>query len=138
MADTTTHIPTVEELLRQSAASEGFREALLLFEKNQAASERIHFGAGNPPVKVLRAICALLESQPGLAIDRVEVNGSSGCSDYVGDIRVNGGESTFHFVWDCAWKAAEQGWKDFYGDPDQVRAAKTFGYRCMKSLEPAG
>ncbi len=138
MAETTIPIPTVEELLDQSKASGEFRDALLHFERNKSPSERIHFPPGNPPVKVLRAVCALLEAQPGLIIDSVQVKGHSGCSNYIGEIIVNGGERTFRFDWDCAWKAEEQGWRDFFGEPDQVRAAKAFGYKCMKSLEPAG
>lgn len=135
MADVGITIPSTSDLLAQSAASEEFKSAVLEFEKSGTPGDRIVFGAANPPVKVLRVICALVEQFPDLVVDRVEVNGHSGCSDYVGSVGVNGGEAEFEFTWDCAWKARQEGWTDFFDEPDQIRAAKTFGYRCMKKLE---
>jgi hypothetical protein len=38
---------------------------------------------------------------------------------------------TFAFVWDCAWRAAQEGWVDKRGNPDQVRAAREFGWQCF-------
>lgn len=132
-----TKIPTVQELLQESAATPEFRAATEEFASSNKASDRIRFGPGNPPVKVLRTICGLLEYEPTLAIDRVEVAGASGCSDYRGTITVNGGEKKYKFVWDCAWKAREMGWKDMFGDYDQIKAARTFGYRCFESFGEA-
>jgi hypothetical protein len=37
------------------------------------------------------------------------------------------------FYWDCKWKAQEQGWTDYFGFPDQMRAAREFGYDCFRS-----
>lgn len=130
-------IPSVEELLSQSAATGAFRDAVVEFSKSQRSNDRVHFEPGNPPVKVLRAICGLLETQSALPIDRVEVAGASGCSDYRGTIKVNGGEKSFNFVWDCRWKAEQVGWKDYFGEPDQIRAARTFGYQCFEKFEEA-
>ena len=134
MSDTLV-VPTVEELLAASAATAEFRKELLTFSTAQRASSRIQFGPGNPPVKVLRAICGLLENQPTLAVDRVQVDAASGCSDYRGTMTVNGTDK-FQFVWDCRWRAEQEGFKDYFGDPDQIRAARTFGYRCFEVFKP--
>ncbi|MEO8377002.1 MAG: hypothetical protein ABI579_04965, partial [Candidatus Sumerlaeota bacterium] len=124
--------PSVEELLQASSATPEFKKAVTELSSGGRSSERVGFAAGNPPVKVLRAVCGLLEHQPSLAIDRVEVEGASGCSDYRGNISVNGGEKKFTFVWDCAWKAEQVGFKDFFGGYDQIKAARTFGYQCFQ------
>ncbi|MCC6546788.1 hypothetical protein IT570_06425 [Candidatus Sumerlaeota bacterium] len=137
MQSTQTTPPTVQELLAASSVTREFRAALEGLAAGNKSSERIRFGPGNPPVKVLRAICGLLEFEPTLAIDRVDVDGASGCSDYRGTISVNDGARKFHFVWDCAWKAKEMGWKDMFGDYDQIRAARTFGYRCFETFKEA-
>lgn len=129
-----TKLPTVEELLEASAATPEFKEAVLQFARSKSPDPRLQFSPGNPPVKVLRAICGLLEAQPRLAIDSVKISASAGCSDYRGTLTVN--DSTrFNFVWDCAWKANQLGWKDYFGNPDQPRAAQTFGYRCFEVFE---
>lgn len=130
-----TAVPTLEELLEASAATPEFREAARRFQRVKSPDDRIRFGPGNPPVKVLRALCGLLENQPTLAIDRIHIVASSGCSDYRGVIEVNDGEKRFNFVWDCAWKANQMGWRDYFGNPDQPRAAQTFGYRCFEKFE---
>lgn len=127
-------VPSSAELLARSNATASFREALTAFEKTGKPNRRIQFSHANPPVKVLRALLALLEQAPGLAVDSVVVEGVSGCSDYRGTITVNDGEKHYEFVWDCAWKAQEMGWKDFLGYPDQARAARLLGFRCMKAL----
>jgi len=137
MPDQAIAIPTTADLLESSAATSAFKDALLNAESMKSPNDRVRFSRGNPPVKVVRAISGLLEHSPALAIDRVEVSGASGCSDYRGEIVVNGGERRFRFVWDCAWKASEMGWTDFFGEPDQIRAARTFGYRCFEVLEEA-
>lgn len=126
--------PTTDELLEKSAATESFRAALKDFESNHQRNETINFGSGNPPVKVLRVVSGILENFPDLEIETVEVNGRSGCSDYRGTAIVNG-ETKIDFVWDCAWKAQQLGWTDFFGNPDQIRAARTYGYQCFERME---
>jgi hypothetical protein len=128
-------VPTLEELLAASAATPSFRTAVLDFAQTKTPGAAIRFAPSNPPVKVLRAIMGLLEHAPALAIESVVVDGQSGCSDYRGTLTVNGAQK-FQFVWDCAWKAEQMGWKDFMGYPDQVRAARTFGYRCFQTFVP--
>lgn len=133
MSDTI-QVPTLEELLEASKASEEFKEEVRELETNQKSTETISFHPGNPPVKVLRVIMGLLEKAPDYVIEKVEVTGVSGCSDYRGTVTVNDGDRVYHFVWDCAWKAQEMGWKDFMGYPDQVKAARTFGYQCFQEF----
>lgn len=130
----TSAIPTLNDLLSASKASEEFKSAVREFEANQSPSDRIIFKSGNPPVKVLRVIMGLLETAPDFEIESAEVNGVSGCSDYRGTVTVNDGDRVYHFAWDCAWKAGQMGWKDFMGYPDQVKAARTFGYQCFEQF----
>ena len=37
------------------------------------------------------------------------------------------------FHWDCKWRAQQQGWVDYFGFPDQTRAAREFGFDCFRS-----
>jgi hypothetical protein len=48
---------------------------------------------------------------------------------------VNGGELKYDFAWDCSWRARQEGWFDFWGAPDQIRAAGEFGYQCFERFE---
>ena len=87
-----------------------------------------------PRVKVLRVITQLVAAQPDLIVDRVRIEGISGCADYRGTVvaEVRDHEPrTFAFVWDCAWRATREGWVDSRGSPDQVRAAREFGWQCF-------
>ncbi len=137
MSEAQLQIPTLLELLEKSAATSEFKEEARNFEKHLTPSERITFARGNPPVKVLRAIMGLLDFHPDAEIDSVEVDGQSGCSDYRGKVLINGGEKSYRFVWDCAWKAEQLGWKDYFGSPDQIKAARTYGYQCFEKFEEA-
>ncbi|MBX3730747.1 MAG: hypothetical protein KF858_16345 [Candidatus Sumerlaeia bacterium] len=132
-------VPSLDALLDASAATDRFKEAARELAARKAASERIAFGSGAPPVKVQRVLQQLLESEPSLAIDAIAVSGQSGCSDFRGELTVHladGSSRRFRFVWDCAWKARQVGWNTFWGDPDQQKAAQTFGYRCFEVFEP--
>lgn len=126
----------LDSLLAQSAATREFREAVTAFAAGKD-SPLVRHKAGAPPVKVLRVISKLLEAEPQLAVREVEVDGVSGCSSFVGVLRVNGGEAAFRFRWDCAWRAEQEGWFDAWGSPDQIRAARTFGYQCFETFERA-
>lgn len=129
-----TTIPTIHELLEASAATEEFKAALRQYESSQQPNPHVAFLRPAPTVKALRAICGLLEQYPELPVSKVEISATSGCSDFRGELVVNG-EQRFAFVWDCAWKARQMGWTDYFGEPDQIRAAKTFGYRCFEKFE---
>lgn len=130
----TTTVQDLETLLEASAATQGFKDAVLQLKAGRSA-DKIAYNPGVPPVKALRAISKLLEDQPALAIDSVNIQATSGCSDFVGTLDVNGGEQRFEFVWDCAWRAEAQGYKDHFGYPDQIRAAREFGYQCFKQFK---
>lgn len=132
-------IPALDELVESSSISTVFAEALKEYERTGKPNHAIRHNGGCPPVKVIRTICQLLETYPEDAIESVEIEGSSGCSDFRGVLRVEGSTSRIiDFAWDCAWRAREAGYKTFWGDPDQQRAAQDFGYRCFEVFEESG
>ena len=90
-----------------------------------------------PRVKVERVLTQLFHSHPDLPIERIELSARSGCSDFVGELRVDAGDAThrFAFTWCCAWRARELGWKDCFGFWDQTRAAREYGWRCFERWE---
>jgi hypothetical protein len=121
----------IENLLRASAASAPFREAVQSLERG-APQSLIRFTAGVPPIKVLRVLAKLLEIEPDLEVRNAEVVGVSGCSDFAGTLAVNDGERLYDFCWDCRWRAEQEGYITWYGQPDQARAAREFGYQCFQ------
>ncbi len=89
-----------------------------------------------PRIKVLRVITQLLAVHRDLPVDRVRIEGVSGCADYRGTVTAevsDSGPRAFAFVWDCHWRAAREGLLDSRGNPDQVRAAREFGWQCFSS-----
>jgi hypothetical protein len=131
-----TTVATLDDLLAASRATAEFREAVARLSRHEAPGDRITFNHGAPPVKVLRTITKLLEMEPGLAVDRVHVDAQSGCSDFHGTLTVNDGELIVRFRWDCAWRARQEGFFDHFGYPDQIKAARTFGYQCFEEWVP--
>lgn len=127
-------IRTLDDLLDSSSATESFKEALRSLEAG-VPSELVKCNPGSPPVKVLRLIMRLLESHPEIPLESIAVEGVSGCSDYVGVAVAEPGAMRFEFEWNCLWRAEQQGWVDAFGDPDQIRAAQTFGYQCFRRFE---
>lgn len=125
---------TLEALLAQSRAHEVFKEAVLQLESGET-SDHIRFNNGNPLVKVLRVIKYFLATHRDLPVEAVAIDARSGCSDYKGTLTVEPGKRSFTFEWDCYWKACELGWKNFFGNPDQTRAARTFDYLCFRKFE---
>jgi hypothetical protein len=91
-----------------------------------------------PRVKVLRVLTQLLHAEPMLSLERVRIDGVSGCADYRGTVTAIAcdGERAFTFVWDCSWRAAAEGWLDRHGLPDQARAAREFGWQCFAAWAP--
>ena len=90
-----------------------------------------------PRVKVQRLLCQLLSAESHLPIESVTVDATSGCSDFRGTAQVVAGGRTkvFNFAWDCQWRAREEGWVDYFGFPDQIRAAREFGWNCFMRWE---
>lgn len=128
-----------EPLLAASAATPAFRRELLAFAAGENA-DRIEARAHNPRVKILRTVAQLLVAEPALAVDRVSIQAVSGCSDYAGTLVATDAEGTAHafaFTWDCAWKAEQVGYRDYFGLPDQIRAAREFGWDCFQQWERA-
>jgi hypothetical protein len=86
---------------------------------------------------VERTLAKVMVEYPDLPIESIEVRGSSGCEFYRGTavIRTAGEERHVRFHWDCKWRAEQQGWTDYFGFPDQTRAAREFGYDCFRSWQ---
>jgi hypothetical protein len=119
--------------LANSRAAEQFKADVLQYFTTGSA-ERIGV-RGNPPrVKVMRLLRHVLASHADLDIERISLEGQSGCSDFVGtaQLTTTGGTLDFEFVWCCRWRAEEQGWTDFLGFPDQIRAAREFDWNCFR------
>ena len=124
-------VQSLEDLLAASSASAPFKEAARALETG-GRQDRIRYNRSSPPVKVLRAVMKLIEERPRLALESVEVEGESGCSNFMGRAVAQPGDLAIDFNWDCAWRAGQMGWTDAFGDPDQIRAAQTFGYQCFE------
>ena len=129
-----TAVQDLESILSQSAASDAFKSAVVDL-KNGKRPSAITFNSGSPPVKVLRVITKLLEEFPAEQIESVELSGQSGCSDFQGTLSVNNGSWSVKFEWDCKWRAEQEGWTDHFGYPDQMRAAREFGYQCFSRFK---
>jgi hypothetical protein len=131
---------TISQLLERSSATPAFRGELLGFARDGRPSARIRFDAGAPPVKVERALAKVLVEYPELPIESIEVRGRSGCATFTGELVVSTAtaERRIAFLWDCRWRAEEQGWYDFFGFPDQARAAREFEWDCFREWRPAG
>jgi hypothetical protein len=132
-----TTVQSTESILQTSRASGPFKQAVRSHASGDSASsgEHIRFNPGAPPVKVLRVILKLLESIPDTAIEQVTVNAMSGCSNFSGEAVVEPGDLRVKFNWDCAWRAREEGMMDHWNEPDQMKAAREFGYQCFESFE---
>ena len=121
-------------LLIGSRATDSFKSDVLALAQGRRSARTVEWSGASPPVKVLRVLAHLVEQNPDLPIERVRVQGWSGCSDYRGSVHVEtgSGERAFDFVWCCRWRAREEGWTDPFGFPDQMRAAREFGHRCFE------
>lgn len=137
MSHAATALPTLDAIVAASAAEPAFAEALKALAAGGDPGPAIKFNSGCPPVKVRRVLAWLLETHPRLAVRSAAIQGASGCSDFRGRLTVEAADGAhgFDFAWDCAWKAEQLGWKTFWGDPDQQKAAKELDYRCMEKFE---
>lgn len=104
------------------------------------SSDRVRVESYLPRVKVQRVLNQLLNVEPTLAIERVVIRGSSGCSDIVGtvDVHTSSGSHVIDFVWCCRWRAECEGYVDYFGFPDQARAAREFDWQCFQRWEHRG
>ena len=119
-------------LLDGSVADDAFKADVRAFAHYQPTS-RILIDRHAPRVKILRTLAQLLAAEPGLRVERVRIDALSGCCDFRGTLvaTVDGAEQRFEFVWDCRWRAQQEGWVDRWGAADQSRAAREFGWRCF-------
>ncbi|HYH80673.1 MAG TPA: hypothetical protein VEX86_12795 [Longimicrobium sp.] len=123
------------QMLERSSAAEPFRDAVERFLREGRPNERIAFNRDCPALKVERWLTRALEEYPELHIESIDVRASSGCEYFRGTAEVHTATEMrrVSFHWDCKWKAQEQGWTDYFGFPDQIRAAREFGYDCFRS-----
>ncbi len=129
---------SLQQFLQRSRATPAFKDAVAAFAREGRPNDRLAFDAYSPPVKVQRTLTKLFEEHPQLEIERVEIRGSSGCEYFRGELVAfaGGEERRIRFHWDCKWRAAQEGWTDYFGFPDQIRAAREFGYDCFRHWEP--
>lgn len=126
---------TLLELLARSKATEAFKEDVRAFVTHRPAA-RVTTARHSPRVKVARALTKLLHERPDLQVEHVHVDAFSGCSDFRGVLIATTADErvlAFDFVWDCHWRAQQEGWVDAFGLPDQIRAAHEFGWQCFES-----
>ena len=126
----------MESLLHSSLATRDFKTAMASFLIGEL-SDRVKVESRVPHVKVRRVLTQLLTREPTLEIERVVIRGFSGCSDFVGslDVETASGAATFDFAWDCRWRAQNEGYVDYFGFPDQSRAAPEFDWQCFRQWE---
>jgi hypothetical protein len=122
--------------LDAAAAHPDFKREVLDFVRG-GTSARVTIDGHAPRVKVERVLTQLLRANPGLAVERVHLRARSGCSDFSGELVAQAGdaEHRFSFIWCCAWRAEQEGWRDCFGFWDQARAAREFGWDCFRSWE---
>ncbi|MGQ0713235.1 MAG: hypothetical protein ACT4PJ_05835 [Gemmatimonadaceae bacterium] len=128
----------LEPLLAASGATDEFKDSVRQYS-TLGKAPLVATGGSAPPVKVLRVLAHLLETEPTLRLEGVRVYGNSGCSDFRGSVEAHadGVVRQWHFVWCCKWRAVAAGWVDGFGFPDQIRAAREFGYRCFETWTEA-
>jgi hypothetical protein len=127
----------LSELLTESAATDSFKSDVIRFLETGTA-DRVDVRGYAPRVKVTRLLKHVLASLPHLDIEQIFVKAQSGCSDFVGTVELATPTErhAFEFVWCCRWRAEEEGWHDYFGFPDQMRAAREFDWRCFRVWKP--
>ncbi|CAN5686384.1 hypothetical protein BH23GEM6_BH23GEM6_05120 [soil metagenome] len=126
---------TLLDLLGHSRATPVFAAAVAEFLRSNRSSDHLQFGPGCPPVKVERTLMQILKASPDLEIERIEVRATSGCEYFRGELIAYTPDAplTVRFEWNCKWRAQQQGWTDYFGFPDQARAAREFGHDCFRT-----
>lgn len=126
----------MDHLLARSRATEPFKAAVRAFAAGDTA-DLVEIRGYAPRVKVERVLLQLLSAEADRPIERVSLSGRSGCSDFVGELQFDAGGRTHlvRFTWDCRWRAEQEGWVDYFGLPDQIRAAREFGWNCFERWE---
>lgn len=125
----------LEELLNNSKAEDSFKAAVLAFLDGKD-SDLIKYSYGSPRIKILRVLMKLLEEFPDDAITNVDIQGKSSCSSFAGLLTFGPDQTKVQFNWDCSWRAKQEGLITWYGQPDQRKAALTYGYQCFEIFQP--
>jgi hypothetical protein len=127
----------LESILAQSRAAEPFKSAVRSYYATGSA-DRIRIEGFAPKIKVRRVLAQMLSAEAHLPIEKIVVRARSGCSDFVGVVHVQTSTDSlaYSFVWDCRWRAEQEGWTDCFGFPDQIRAADEYDWRCFERWEP--
>jgi hypothetical protein len=126
----------LEQMLAKSQAAESFKAAVRTYFASGRA-EAIQVEGHAPRIKVRRVLTQVLATEPHLPIERIVLRARSGCSDFVGTVQLQttSGTHVYSFVWDCRWRAEQEGWTDYFGFPDQIRAAEEYDWRCFERWE---
>ena len=125
-------MPDLLPFLDAAAAHPEFKSEVLDFVRGGTPA-RIQIDGYAPRVKVERVLTQLLHAHPELVVERVQLSGRSGCSDFTGELTAYAGDAAHRiaFTWCCAWRAEQEGWRDCFGFWDQARAAREFGWQCF-------
>ena len=124
----------LQTLLDASKAEDTFKQAVLNFAGGDD-SDLIKSSPGSPRIKLLRVLMKLLEMFPHEVITNVREEGISSCSGYRGMVIFGPEGKRAEFHWNCYWKAQQEGLKTWYGEPDQSKAARKFGYQCFETFK---
>jgi hypothetical protein len=126
----------MDTLIQSSRATADFKADVASFFSGKRA-ERVKVETYAPRVKVQRLLAQLLTVEASLEIDQVVIRGTAGCSNFVGsvDVHTASGAHVFDFTWCCRWRAETEGLVDYFGFPDQMRAAQEFDWRCFQHWE---
>lgn len=126
----------METVIERSRATPEFKDAVAAFLRGER-SDRLRVESYAPPVKVQRVLAQLMDAEATLEIENVVIRGRSGCSDFVGSVEVQTatGSHVYDFTWCCRWRAESEGYVDYFGFPDQGRAAREFEWRCFRQWE---
>jgi hypothetical protein len=130
------HLSDLEQILAKSRAAEPFKRAVKSYGAG-GGQDHIRVDGYAPSIKVRRLLAHMLAVEAHLPIERISLRGRSGCSDFVGTVQVHTASETrvYEFVWDCRWRAEQEGWTDCFGFPDQIRAAREYDWRCFERWE---
>ncbi|HEY6219602.1 MAG TPA: hypothetical protein VIV65_06070 [Gemmatimonadaceae bacterium] len=123
----------LDALLTDSSASDEFKTDVLRFFTD-GTSDRLRVRGHAPRLKIGRVLKQVLAHHPELDIQAIALTAQSGCSDFTGTVEVETSTATkvFNFHWCCRWRAEQEGWTDYFGFPDQMRAAREFDWRCFR------
>jgi hypothetical protein len=129
----------LDQLLAESKAAESFKASVRSYYAGDA-TDRIRIDGFAPSVKVKRVLAHMLAAESHLPVEHITLRGRSGCSDFVGTLKVHTESEThvYEFIWDCRWRAEQEGWVDYFGFPDQIRAAREYDWRCFERWESIG